>query len=124
MPNTSRILVVEDDRDIRDSLHEALEYRGYVVSDAVDGMDAIQQIRSATELPDLIVLDLMMPRMNGVQFREEMVKEERLKSVPVLVISADANAQTKAAAMGVDGYLPKPIKLRELFELVSKLVTR
>lgn len=120
--NAARILVVDDDRDIRESLHEALEDYGYAVVDAVDGLDAIEQMRAASELPDLILLDLMMPRMNGMEFRQEMVKEERLKSVPVVVITADASARSKAEAMGVEACLVKPIRLRELYELVGKLV--
>lgn len=120
--SAARILVVDDDRDIRACLHEALEDCGYAVAEAVDGLDAIEQIRAAEQLPDLILLDLMMPRMNGIEFREEMVKEERLKSVPVLVLTADANARSKAEAMRVEGCLVKPIRLRELYELVAKLV--
>lgn len=120
--SAARILVVDDDRDIRESLHEALADCGYAVEEAVDGLDAIEQMRAAPELPDLILLDLMMPRMNGMEFRQEMVKEERLKSVPVLVLTADASARSKAEAMGVEGYLLKPIRLRDLYDLVAKLV--
>lgn len=122
MKNAARILVVDDDRDIRESLHEALEDCGYAVAEAVDGLDAIEQMRAAPDLPDLVLLDLMMPRMNGMEFRKEMVKEERLKSVPVLVLTADASARSKAEAMGVDGYLLKPIRLRDLYDLIAKLV--
>lgn len=120
--SAARILVVDDDRDIRECLHEALEDCGYTVKEAVDGLDAIEQIRAANDLPDLILLDLMMPRMNGVEFRAEMAKEARLKNVPVLVLTADVNARSKAEAMGVEGYLVKPVRLRELFDIVAKLV--
>lgn len=122
MASAARILVVDDDRDVRESLHDVLEHRGYVVVQAVDGEDAIDKMRGATELPDLILLDLMMPRMNGREFREAMVSEGRFRGVPVLVISADVDVGTKAAAMGVDAYLVKPFALRELLELVRMLV--
>ena len=122
MTNAARILVVDDDHDVRESLRDALEDAGYAVAEAVDGLDALEKIRAANDLPAVIVLDLMMPRMNGIEFREEMVKEERLKDVPVLVLTADANARAKAKAMGVDAYLVKPISLNTLFAQVAKLV--
>lgn len=121
MANAPRILVVDDDRDVRESLVDALELRGYVVVEAIDGTDAIEHLRGANELPDLILLDLMMPRMNGRQFREAMVSEDRLRGVPVLVLSADVDVRTKAEAMAV-AYLAKPFHLRELLELVGNLV--
>ena len=120
--SAARILVVDDDRDIRECLHEALEDCGYAVVEAVDGLDALEQIRATNDLPNLILLDLMMPRMNGVEFRAEMAKEARLNGVPVLVLTADVHARAKAEAMGVDGYLVKPVRLRELYDVVAKLV--
>ncbi|HTV25887.1 MAG TPA: response regulator [Polyangiaceae bacterium] len=122
MNNSAHILVVDDDRDIRESLQEALATRGYGVTEAVDGLDAIEQLRAAHDLPDLILLDLMMPRMNGIEFRSEMVKDERLKNVPVLVLTADVRARSKVDGMGVEGYLVKPVGLGELFEWVAKIV--
>jgi len=122
MTDAARILLVDDDRDIRESLHDALEDRGYAVVDAVDGLDALQQIRDAADLPDIILLDLMMPRMSGAQFRAEMVKDERFKRVPVLVLTADASARSRIEAMNVDGYLVKPVRLRDLYDRVATLL--
>jgi two-component system chemotaxis response regulator CheY len=122
MKGNTRILVVDDDRDIREILHEALADCGYTVAEAIDGRDALEQIRAAEELPDLILLDLMMPRMNGVEFRDEMMNDDRLKRIPVIVLTADAKARSKVEAMNVEAHLLKPVRLRELFELIARLV--
>ncbi len=116
------ILVVEDDRDIRETLSEALEEEGYEVVGAKDGIEAIERLRAATRLPHLVLLDLMMPRMNGLEFREAMVQVDAWKSIPVLLLTADAQARTRANALGVDAYLEKPVKLAALLGAVARLV--
>lgn len=116
------ILIVEDDRDIRETLAEALADEGYEVVGAKDGLDAIAVLRAATALPDLVLLDLMMPRMNGTEFREAMNHVEAWKAIPVLLLTADAQARARAKALGVDGYLEKPVKLAALLGAVARLV--
>ena len=85
------ILIVEDDFDIREALTQILEEEGYAVREAANGREALDV--AARELPSLILLDLMMPVMNGWQFRAEQIKDPRLAPVPVLVISADPHLQ-------------------------------
>lgn len=118
------ILLVEDDRDIRESMVEALEDAGYAVVSAVDGVDALEQLRRHARPPQLILLDLMMPRMDGVQLSNELSQVEAWAHIPIVVISADAHGHTTANALGALGYLRKPLRLQDLYRTVAQLVTR
>lgn len=116
---THTILVVDDDRDIRETMADALGDEGYEVRRAVDGLDALEQLRATPTLPHLILLDLMMPRMNGAEFRAAILQDDRLKTIPVVLITADAQTRAKAGALAVDGVLLKPVKLADLFRAIS-----
>jgi two-component system, chemotaxis family, chemotaxis protein CheY len=118
------ILLVEDDRDIRDSLLDALAEAGYEVHGAVDGLDALDKLRGTATPPNLILLDLMMPRMNGSEFRKAVLEEDRWKDIPVLLLTADAQARAKAEELAVTGYLRKPVKLSDLFRAVANAIAR
>jgi CheY-like chemotaxis protein len=113
---------VDDDRDIRESLLDALEGEGYSVITAMDGLDALEWLRSAERLPGLILLDLMMPRMNGPQFRDELAKNSAWSTIPVVVLTADVRARTKAEALRVAAVLTKPIKLDRLLETLDRVL--
>lgn len=121
MDENQLILLVEDDRDIREIIAEALEEAGYRVQGAVDGVDALERLRSGTR-PGLILLDLMMPRMNGVQFCEEARKVPEWSGIPVVVLSADAQAKHKAEACHAASYLKKPVKLDVLYQTVARVL--
>ena len=112
------ILIVEDDFDIRDALMQILEEEGYGVRGAANGQEALELL-AREPAPKLILLDLMMPVMNGWQFRAEQLKDPRLAGVPVLVISADPHLQLKAESLGAVGLLKKPISLDELLVAVK-----
>jgi len=112
------ILVVEDDFDIREALTQILEEEGYAVRGAANGKEALE-VTASGPTPSLILLDLMMPVMNGWQFRAEQMQNPRLASVPVLVISADPHVQPKAATLGVAGLLKKPVSLDDLLAAVK-----
>ncbi|HVJ18006.1 MAG TPA: response regulator [Polyangiaceae bacterium] len=116
----ARVLLVEDDRDIRDTVNEVLEDEGYCVTGAEDGLRALDELRRAPVLPDLIILDLMMPNMDGFQFREEQCKDARYAAIPVAVLSADANVAEKAAKLKVAGFMQKPLEVDALLELVEQ----
>ncbi|MBK7862563.1 MAG: response regulator [Archangiaceae bacterium] len=117
-----RVLLVEDDRAIRDSLVDAMRDDGYEVNAARDGLDALEQLRTAAALPQVIVLDLMMPRMSGPELAAELDKVRDWARIPVLVISADTRAEAKAEAMRADAWLRKPLRLNELFDALEKLM--
>jgi CheY-like chemotaxis protein len=118
MQRDDYILIVEDDHDIREALTQILEDEGYPVRGAANGREALDAVATGP-LPSLILLDLMMPIMNGWQFRAEQMKDSRLSAVPVLVISADPGLQPKASALGVAGVLKKPIALDDLLSAVK-----
>ena len=82
-----RILVVEDDEDAREAMVALLQMKGYRAVPAGNGQEALDYLRRAP-VPDLIILDLWMPVMDGWQFRSEQAKDPRLKNVPVIVVTA------------------------------------
>lgn len=108
------ILLIEDDRDILEVLKDLLESEGYQVTAVENGQEAFNFLNFASELPDLILVDLMMPVMDGFRFRELQRTHERFKRIPVVVMSADGQIEPKKERLGVDAFLKKPLDL-ELF---------
>lgn len=113
------ILVVDDDKAIREALEMVLEDEGYAVASAANGREALELLRASGGLPALILLDLMMPVMNGWEFREEQQRSAALAAIPVVVLSADSDVTRKAAALGVAASLNKPVHLDVLLDVVS-----
>jgi CheY-like chemotaxis protein len=124
LEHPAHLLVVEDDPDIRESLVEVLQDEGYRVSAAGDGQQALDVLEAASESPALILLDLMMPVMNGFQFREAQLARAEWAAIPVLVITADANAKAKAGSLKAAGLLQKPLKIQPLLDLIAQLIAR
>jgi CheY-like chemotaxis protein len=120
LESAGQVLVVEDDPDIQETIRDLLEARGCVVDVADDGLHALERLRGARRRTCLILLDLMMPTMNGWQFRELQLKEPDLASVPVVVLSADGSTAQRAAELGVAGYLRKPVQLDDLLATVER----
>jgi CheY-like chemotaxis protein len=118
------VLVVEDDPDIRDAVVEILQDEGYGVSAAADGRQALDLLETLVPLPDIILLDLMMPVMNGFQFREEQLKKPELARVPVLIVTADANAMAKAEVLQAAGFIQKPLKIQPLLDTIERLLSQ
>lgn len=117
-----RILVIEDDHDIRESVVEVLEEEGYGVDSAGDGREALRVLSEAREKPDLILLDLMMPNMNGFEFREQQLKNSEHAAIPIAVLTADGQASAKAAELHADGLVRKPVKIQPLLDTVARLI--
>lgn len=115
------LLVVDDDLDIRDALQDVFELEGYAVLLAADGLEAMERLRQGEPRPQLILLDLMMPRMDGFAFREALRHEVAYADIPVLVASADLNVREAAGTMGVAGVLRKPLDLQSLLSAVKRL---
>lgn len=118
--STGKVLVVDDDRDIRETMVDALADAGYEVLAAEDGLDALDVLRSEPAAPGVILLDLMMPRMNGVQFQEEIARSDAWAQIPIVVISADSQGRARATEMGAKAYLRKPMRLNELYDTVAR----
>jgi CheY-like chemotaxis protein len=112
-----RVLVVDDDEDMQALLRQALETESYEVTVAQDGLDALEMIEQAS--PDLILLDLMMPRMDGATFARELHNRGLIPSTPIIVVSADVNAKQKIENMGADSYITKPFDLHCLLDEVA-----
>jgi CheY-like chemotaxis protein len=113
------ILVVDDDRDIRDSLVETLEDYGYRATGAANGVEALSMLRTSKDRPCLILLDLMMPVMDGQGFREEQLKNPMWADIPVVVISAYSDVEAQARSLAVE-YMRKPLALRPLIDVVRR----
>jgi signal transduction histidine kinase len=115
----TRLLLVEDDAGIRTTLGELLTDEGLVVTTAANGRQALQELRGAAP-PDVIVLDLMMPVMDGWEFRVEQRGDPALADIPLVAMSADLSA--KARAIAADGYVRKPIDFPTMLRLLHKVV--
>ena len=113
-----RVLVVEDDTSIRDTLELALAMQGYEVATAPNGREAVDLLPRWP--PDLIVLDLMMPVMDGWKFRMEQ-RRAGYDDVPVLVLTASRNAADSKDALGAVERLQKPFDLRHLLDTINRL---
>jgi two-component system, OmpR family, response regulator MprA len=118
----SRVLVVDDDLDIRDSLGRALGYAGYAVSTAPNGAEALHTVAQAPV--DLIILDVLMPMLNGLETCRAL--RARGVATPVLVLTARDAIDDRVAGLeaGADDYLVKPFALRELLARVNALLRR
>jgi CheY-like chemotaxis protein len=122
LPQHGRILVVEDEEDIRSVLEMFLEMSGYEVSSAGDGREALDMLTSGEPLPDLILLDLMMPVMNGWQFRTAQRANPALSAIPTAVLSGGMGLKAHEESLGDAECLPKPVDLDELFRLIDRYV--
>jgi CheY-like chemotaxis protein len=111
-----KILLIEDDPDLAEVVGEVLLMEGYRLSHASDGKAALEVLASP-ELPDLILLDLMMPNMNGWEFREAQLRDARLAKIPVVVLSATGERSRPIDAILV---LRKPVTLDELLGAVRR----
>jgi two-component system, OmpR family, response regulator MprA len=118
----TRVLVVDDDFDVRDSLRRALGYAGYTVSTAGNGADALSAVAQAPV--DLIILDVLMPMLNGLDTCRAL--RSRGVATPVLVLTARDAVDDRVAGLeaGADDYLVKPFALRELLARVNALLRR
>lgn len=118
------VMVVDDERDPRESVCEWLTAKGYAVVPARDGADALRQLRAADgHKPDVILLDLMMPVMNGWQFRKAQSNDPELSKIPVVVVTA-AGAREQIPAIDADAWLAKPVDFDRLLATIDPLCAR
>ncbi|MBA3393328.1 MAG: response regulator [Deltaproteobacteria bacterium] len=112
-PQERMVLVVDDDRELRETIQSVLEESGFAVVTATNGEEALAYLRRAPH-PRVILLDLSMPVMDGITFREEQQKDAALASIPVIVFSASTAVAEKVRHLAVDGVLRKPIRIDHL----------
>jgi CheY-like chemotaxis protein len=111
------ILIVEDDELIRRAMQMVLEWEGYQVRCVNNGQEALDALRSG-EHPALIVLDIMMPVLDGQQFRHEQLRDPSLAAIPVIVVSAVSFAEAVSAA----SHIRKPFEVQELLDAIHQQV--
>jgi CheY-like chemotaxis protein len=110
------ILIVEDDIDVREAYQDALDQAGYSVVTAANGQLALDWLRGATATPAMIVLDLMMPIMDGRQFHQELGKDDALRRIPVVLVSA----LREDPGLDYTARLYKPVPLCDLLSVVAR----
>jgi DNA-binding response OmpR family regulator len=120
--NRGRVLVVDDEPMVRDTLGQVLAEEGYVVDTAVDGNDALDRVRAAK--PDAILLDLMMPGMNGRQFLQALRDDPSYQQVPVLIMTAVHGLEVNLASIGASEVVEKPFQIEDLLNKVALAVYR
>lgn len=114
------IFVVDDDKAIRETLADLLQDEGYTVVTATNGQDALQKLRAdPSRRPCVIILDLMMPVMNGADFYSAQQRDPDLSSIPVVVTSADGHVSVKSKPFGGE-YLAKPIRFETVLDMIER----
>ncbi len=116
----AKILVVEDELSQREALAEVLSRLGYEVQCAANGSEALALMRHSESLPGLILLDLMMPVMDGWEFRAEQRKDRTLAEVPVVILSALDDTAQKTVQDGAAAFLSKPLHWQALLHVVER----
>ena len=119
--STGRVLVVDDSAVIRDLIAVNLELEGFEVTVAGDGEEALERV--AEQRPDVITLDVVMPRLDGFETAERLRADPAYADIPLIMVTARAAAAdlSKGEELGVDGYLTKPFEPAELVALVGRL---
>lgn len=119
---SKRILIADDEQNIVISLEFLMKREGYEVLVAQDGAEAVDMIRA--EMPDLVLLDVMMPRKTGFEVCQEVKADPALKSVSILMLTAKGRDTevAKGLALGADAYMTKPFSTKELVETVRSLL--
>ena len=115
-----RILVADDDEDIRAVLDIVLGEAGFEVETAADGVEALDRLRREGTPPGLVLVDLMMPRLDGEDFVKRMRADPALSRVPIVVMSGHHEARRRAAELGATECLVKPVELDALMAMVHR----
>ena len=113
------ILVVDDEDDLRETVQSILELEGFRTVGACNGLEALERLRDGSERPSLILLDLMMPRMNGWDFRAHQLADPALEGIPVVVMTANGNVELHPLAGRAVEVLRKPVPFDRLLSTVA-----
>ncbi len=116
----AHVVVIDDDADMRDVVQIILEDAGYAVTVAPDGDAALAVLQQAARLPDLILLDLGMPILDGRAFRHAQQADRQWRTIPVIAVSAEREVHAVAAALGMAAVLPKPFTVPALLRTVQR----
>lgn len=118
MTDLKKILIVDDDQSIVESLHFVLEDSGYMV----DSFDSGRHLDSSFKKykPDLILMDYLLPGENGCQLTKKIKQKKEVRDIPVIIMSASYNIQEKVESSGADGFLAKPYDIDQLLETIER----
>jgi len=118
-----RVFIVDDEINIRRLVEVNLTKEGYIVEQAVDGVDALEKIKANP--PDLIILDVMMPRKDGFETLKDLMSNPQTANIPVIMLTAKAQDKDifKGWQSGVSAYLTKPFNPRELIVFTERILT-
>ena len=114
------ILIVEDSPDLQDLLVQLFESEGHTVSRANNGREALTLLETSP-LPDSILLDIMMPVMDGIEFREQQRNDPRLAAIPVVMMTADLAQRMHAESLGIHAFVKKPLEADQLLETMAQI---
>lgn len=122
MASVKKILVIEDEPEFRAALRMRLEANGYEIMEAEDGAMGLDMARN--KQPDLIMLDIMLPKMDGYKVARLLKFDEKFRKIPIVMLTARAQQTDKETGMAVggDAYLTKPYKPQEMLEIIAKLL--
>ena len=125
MANPKRILIVDDEQDIRTYLSTLLEDQGYTTVQAKDGVEAMQKLQA--EKPDLITLDISMPEKSGVKFFRDLKSDDQWKKIPIIIVTGVSEdfkkfISSRRQVPAPEGFVPKPINREEILAIVKKLL--
>lgn len=115
-----KVLLVEDDIDIRETLTELLEDEGHEVLCAENGQVALDTLANNTDLPHVILLDLMMPIKNGFEFCMEKENDAKISHIPIIVMSADGHIRDNKSLISASAYLRKPLDIFEMLNAIEE----
>ena len=121
MPQTEAktVMIVDDEASLRALVRANLEVDGLDVTEAVDGVEALELMRQSP--PDLVLLDIMMPRMDGIEMLEEVAADPELKDIPVILLTAKGEQEDleKGAELGARGHITKPFDPEQMVRTVK-----
>jgi len=120
MNHPKTILVIDDDVDLQELIKMTLRSQGYHVAGAGNGLEGLEQLK--TLKPDLIILDINMPKMGGVEFYGMICDLQGKPRYPVLVLTARANMETLIKQFDIQGFMPKPFEIDDLLKKVASII--
>lgn len=119
---SKRIITVDDSPSVRKMVEFSLKSKGYTMGSAADGIEALELMRQ--EPFDAVILDVNMPRMNGLEFLEQIKNDENLAAIPVIMLTTEGQDEDrdKAMALGATAYIVKPFKPTQLLSLLEEIL--
>jgi CheY-like chemotaxis protein len=119
MERRPRVLAIDDDPDFREGLEDVLDDLGYAVTAAASGREALEALRTEPR-PDVILLDLRMPDMDGRTFRREQQRDSTLSQIPCVIVSGSREVEEEARSLGAAAVLAKPFRVRTLIDSIDR----